>query len=128
MAMVVAVALNFGASLAVGAVVAFILGRDPDTTDDDTFALFVFFMSLASIFGIGGAYLGCRHIRGHAPLWAIPVAIGTFAIALPLFTYPNTAGVINWIAGVAAACALASTAIAHTMSSSVTQKHRNAAG
>ncbi|WP_044251706.1 hypothetical protein [Rhodopirellula sp. SWK7] len=105
----------FGASLLSGAGVAILCQRSSGQTPDDLSALLAFFMSLAAVFGIAGAYLGCRHITGRAPLWAVFVAIGTFAVVLPLATSPNTMPVMNWIAGLAACCAGIATTFAGTI-------------
>ncbi|TWT98377.1 hypothetical protein [Stieleria varia] len=113
--MFAAVMLNLGLTLTAGALIAFVSHRRYSGSTDDLARLVGFFLSLASVFGIGGAYLSCRHIQNRAPLWAIPAAIGTIAIVLPLASSPNIAPVINWIAGLAAACALISTGIAVTI-------------
>ena len=112
-----AAVLIFGISLVAGAGVA--VACNGGVSGEDVPALLVFFMSLAAVFGTAGAYLGCRHIRGRAPLWAIATAIGTFAILLPLASYPSASPVINWIAGLAAACALIATAIAGMVSTAI---------
>ncbi len=113
--MFTAAMLNLGLAIVAGALIASVCHRRAAETTDDFAGLLVFFVSLAAIFGIGGAYLSCRHIQDRAPLWAIPTAIGTFAIVLPLALYPNIAPVINWISGLAAVCALIATGIAVTM-------------
>ncbi|TWU05435.1 hypothetical protein [Allorhodopirellula heiligendammensis] len=123
--MFTAATLNLGLALVAGALIAFVCHRRSAGSTDDFAGLLVFFLSLASVFGIGGAYLACRHIQNRAPLWAIPTAIGTFAIVLPLASYPNVAPVINWIAGLAATCALISTAVAVTIRGGVYSR-RNA--
>ncbi|TWT64908.1 hypothetical protein [Crateriforma conspicua] len=114
--MFTAAMLNLGLTLVAGALIAFVCHRRSADSTNDFAGILAFFLSLASVFGIGGAYLTCRHIQNRAPLWAIPTAIGVFAIVLPLASYPNVAPVINWIAGLAAACALISTGIAVTVS------------
>jgi len=123
--MFTAAMLNLGLALLAGAFIAFVCHRRSSESTDDFTGLLVFFLSLASVFGVGGAYLSCRHIQDRAPLWAIPTAIGTFAIVLPLASYPNVAPVLNWIAGLAAACAMIATGIAVTIRT-VVNSHRDA--
>lgn len=122
--MFAAVILNVGLALAAGALVAFVCHRSSTGSNDDLSGLVVFFLSLALVFGIGGAYLACRHIQNRAPLWTVPTAVGTFAIVLPLASYPDVAPVINWVAGLAAACALISTAIAVTIREGVDSRRK----
>lgn len=125
--MLCVVVLNFGTSLAGGAGVA-VACRLVGASGDDIINLLVFFMSLAFVFGGAGAYLGYRYIQERAPLWAIAIAIGAFAIVLPLAS-PNAAPVINWIAaGLAAIFALLSTAIAGSVSSMVKSNGQESPG
>ena len=114
--------LNLGASMVIGAAVANAFRNNNDTPTEDVLSLFMFFISLASIFGIAGAYLGCRHIHGRLPILAIPIVIGTFAIILLLTTYSNTSTAATSVAALAAGCALSSTAIARTISRMAIQK------
>jgi len=113
--MLTAALLHLGLTLVAGALVASAYHRHSDGSTEDFAGQLVFFLSVASVFGMGGAYLNCRYIQNRAPLWAIPTAIGTFAIVLPLASYPNVDGVINWIAGLAVTCALISTGLAATL-------------
>lgn len=62
---------------------------------------FAVFPALSLVFGLAGAYFGCRYIARKTPLWYGPAAIGVFAFLFGFVAAPNVQSVGHLIAAIA---------------------------